>query len=108
MIEEDLGNLSLFASAQGLREQVLTAIRRARKDRLIGRWFVASAIASVLLAGLTLRLVDSDPTPEPPSTAERDAVLLAELQALPDEIRLPRSLFRPPSQFPEEESPWVR
>jgi len=108
MIEEDLGKLSLFAPAQGLRERVMKAVGRARKDRMVGRWFLGSALASVLLAGLTTRMVDADPTVEAPIPGELEAKLLAELHFIPDEMPIRWHLLVPPPPSLEEMPRWVQ
>jgi hypothetical protein len=108
VIEEDLRNLSLFAPAQGLRERVLGATRRARVDQRLGRWILGSALASVLIAGFTSRMVDSDPAPEALLPADLEANLLAELHLTPDELRVRGRWLIPPTPNLEELFPWLR
>jgi len=68
VIEDDLKNLKLVATAVPLRERILVAAGRARKDRLVGKWISRAAICSLMsaiLAGWTSDKGRSNFTPEP-------------------------------------------
>lgn len=104
MIEGDLKKLRLVASAEPVRERILSAARSARKDQLVGRWIGRGAAGSVFLAIVLASLGDRGPSNSLIDQPDRDPVHLLELAqkgevvpGLSDALTpLPRRVENPP------------
>ncbi len=87
-LEERLKSFRLRASADGARDRVLGAARRARREQRIWRWTWAVA-AAVFAAAIPINLHYDRPVTVPPNPrVEREAAQIA--AAIRDDTILPR------------------